>query len=157
MPLLNTKNTKATFTRARVDVPEFGTDENGEVYYVFARILSISERQNAVQGSRWVDRDAKQILFDYPQVAYFGAVGGKESDTDRGVRVFASVDFLKELPPEFEPAITRIALKVLALSGLISENRESRIENRENGAGDVFTVLPIIVETGDPVEEAKKD
>lgn len=118
MPLLRTQNTKVAYQRTRVDVPEFGADENGEPYYVFVRNLSIAERKEVIRRSTWVDQRKRRILFDYSQVAFLAAVDGAE--TGRGVRVFPSEQFLADLTPDFEPAIQRIALQALALSDLIS-------------------------------------
>ena len=121
MPLLKTQQTQARYTRVRVDVPEFGTDENGEMYYVFARNLSIAEQKEAMSRAVWIDKAQKRISFDYLQVAVLAAVGGKETDTDRGVRVFPNEQFLKDLTPDYEPAIRRIAVAALTLSGLIAD------------------------------------
>lgn len=120
MPLLKAQHTKVVYHRARVDVPEFGTDEHGEPYYVFVRNLSIAEQKEVVRRATWIDQASRRILFDYPQVAALAAVSGKETDTDRGVRVFPSEVYLTDLTMDFEPAIKRIALEILALSGLIT-------------------------------------
>ena len=119
MPLLKAQKTIVIYQRARVDVPEFGTDENGEPVYVFVRNLTLSEQKQVRARVTWIDRASRQVAFDAVQVAALAAVDGKENDKGLGNRIFPSEKFVGELPPVYEPAIVRISNRILELSGLI--------------------------------------
>lgn len=124
MPQLKLNKTHVVYKRARVDVPEFGTDEEGEPVYAIVRNLTLAEKKQAMMRATWLDRDSRRIAFDALQVAYFGTVEGNETETGTGKRTFPSERFVGELPPDYEAAIVRLSNKILELSGMIKPSTD---------------------------------
>lgn len=116
--------TKVTFERAAVHVPEFEPfmkDGENRAPEVVVRELTADERRDVVRST--IVR-GEYAFYDMALVVYYGAVQGELEDTDKGKRLFRSLDQVRDLPGDFDPAILRLANQVLELSGLKDKESE---------------------------------
>lgn len=125
---------KVTFERAAVHVPEFkpllkdGEDQAPEIV---VRELTSDEKRDVIRSTLV---RGEYAYYDMALVVYYGAVQGELEDAGKGQRLFKSVDQIRDLTGDFDPAIMRLANQVLELSGLKvredNENTELELEKK---------------------------
>ena len=109
-----------------VEVPEFGEDESGEAYQVIVHALSVHDwnmmfrgvRQSILPGAENGQANRLPVAADYDEICLVAATSARD---DAGELVFGkdvteAVEYVKELPGDYWPAILRIYGAAMRLS-----------------------------------------
>lgn len=119
-----------------VEVPEFGTDEDGDPYSVNVRGMTVHEWSLLLRKAFRIEQNGGEPTYDIPddydEHCLVAAICSYDDESRLvfGVDVEDATKRLMRLPRRYRPALRRIHAKALELSGR-SESERSSVEEAE--------------------------